>query len=371
MTEKSVDPAALDTRAEPTQYEKLRAIPWSLGYDLANTFFGQFTFFGSVFVLFLNELGLNEAQIGLLLSILPFLSLLSLFITAPVAKLGYKRTFLLFIAIRNLFAVGLLLVPWLASRFDIHFIVRYVAFITIAFAIGRAVAMTAFLPWQQEFIPHQMRGRYSGYSSIIISLAGLIAVGVAGFLLDHLSSVWRYPILFGLGVFFGILSIFIASRFPGGVPSNRRISLFKIDKKVFTPLRDSRFLRYVVVLGLVTLAIGPIFSFLPIFMKEKVGLRPGSIVFLQTGGLIGSLLSSYFWGWLADRYGSKPVSLTGLLMTTLLPVLWYVMPRASAISLSAALMISFFQGIASTGWSIGSGRLLFVSTEWNIQFLQF
>jgi hypothetical protein len=89
-------------------------------------------------------------------------------------------------------------------------------------------------------------------------------------------------------------------------------------------------------------------------------LNEGNIVFLQTGGLIGSLLSSYFWGWLADRYGSKPVAMTGLLMTVCLPVLWFLMPRASSLSLFIALAISLFQGIASTGWSIGSGRLLFV-----------
>ena len=39
--------------------------------------------------------------------------------------------------------------------------------------------MTAFFPWQQEYIPHQMRGRYAGYSSIIVSLAGLVAAAVA------------------------------------------------------------------------------------------------------------------------------------------------------------------------------------------------
>ena len=359
MTDVSMDP--VEAGAQPTQYEKIRAIPWSLGYDLANTIFGQLTFFGSVFILFLNDLQLSKSQIGLLLAVIPFLGLLSLFITPPVARSGYKRTFLLFIALRNLVTMGLLLVPWLAGRVDLHFIVRYVAFVTVAFAISRAIAMTAYFPWQQEYIPHQMRGRYAGYSSIIVSLAGLVAVGFAGFVLERLSGVWRYPILFGLGVFFGLLSVFLASHWPGGKPSRRKISLFQIDKKVFTPLRDPRFLRYIVILGLVTLSIGPVFSFLPIFMQEKVGLNPGTIVFLQTGSMVGSLLSSYFWGWLADRYGSKPISLTGLLMTTVLPLLWYMMPRHSALSLTAALIISFIQGIASTGWGIGSGRLLFVS----------
>jgi MFS family permease len=277
-----------------------------------------------------------------------------------VARLGYRRTFLSFIAIRNLFTAGLLLVPWMAGRFGTETVIGYVAFITIAFAIGRAVAMTAFLPWQQEYIPDQMRGRLSGYSSIIVSLAGLVAVGIASYILERPVGNWRYSLLFGIGVTFGIISILLAAQFPGGKPGRSSASLFRIDKKVFAPLQDSRFMRYLVALGLVTLAMGPVYSFLPIFMEKKVGLSTGSIVFLSTGAMIGSLLSSYFWGWLADRYGSKPIALNGLLMTLLLPILWGVMPRGSPLSLPIALGISLLQGIATTGWSIGSGRLLFV-----------
>ncbi|MCB0092471.1 MAG: hypothetical protein KDE54_31500, partial [Caldilineaceae bacterium] len=53
---------------EPTTAEKMRGLPWSIFTNLTNTFFVQFTFFGSVFVLFLNQLGLDKGQIGFLLS---------------------------------------------------------------------------------------------------------------------------------------------------------------------------------------------------------------------------------------------------------------------------------------------------------------
>ena len=44
MTETTAD-AVASAGAQPTQYEKIRAIPWSLAYDVANTFFVQLTFF--------------------------------------------------------------------------------------------------------------------------------------------------------------------------------------------------------------------------------------------------------------------------------------------------------------------------------------
>jgi hypothetical protein len=49
------------------------------------------------------------------------------------------------------------------------------------------------------------------------------------------------------------------------------------------------------------------------------------------------------------------------MLTGILPILWFIMPRGSPVSFAVALGISFVQGVASSGWSIGSGRLLFVS----------
>jgi HEAT repeat protein len=98
----------------------------------------------------------------------------------------------------------------------------------------------------------------------------------------------------------------------------------------------------------------------PLFMKEQVGLRANQVVWLETGILVGALASSYLWGWLADRYGSKPVMISGAYFLPLLPLAWLLMPRGAAWSLYIALAIAVGQGFANTGWTIGSGRLLFV-----------
>ncbi|HUM70322.1 MAG TPA: MFS transporter, partial [Chloroflexota bacterium] len=85
------------------------------------------------------------------------------------------------------------------------------------------------------------------------------------------------------------------------------------------------------------------------------------VVLLQNGVLIGSLLSVFAWGWAADRYGSTPVMLSGVLLRVMLPVCWLFMPKGSPYSLYVALGIAFLQGVANMGWGIGSARLLFVS----------
>ena len=348
-------------KSELTKLDKLHALPWSVGFDVANTFFLQFTFFGSAFVLFLNELQFDKTEIGFLLAVFPFLGLISLLITPFVARFGYKRSLITFFGIRTLFAGLLILTPLFVRPGQVWGVLLFVGLVTIAFAIARSVGMTAMLPWQQEYIPNEIRGKYSAYSGIFVSLAGLLAVAIAGYVIELNFGLPRYSILFGLGVVSALVSLYLVSHIPGGIGATQVASILKNRKEMLAPLRDGRFVRYLTGLGLYTLSTAPVFAFLPIFMQDQVGLTPGNVVFLQTGVLVGSLMSSFFWGWVADRYGSKPVALSGLLLTATLPVGWYFMPRNASLSLLTALLIAGIQGIATTGWSIGSGRMLYVS----------
>ena len=145
---------------EPTNTEKIRGMRWSVAQSAANTVFVQFTYFGSVFILFLNELGLNYSEIGLLLSFFPFFGIIAVFIAPRVARFGYKRTFILFWTIRKFITALLLLVPWVHSEYGAEITLIFVAAIVMGFGLCRAVAEVGYYPWDQEFVPPSMRGRY-------------------------------------------------------------------------------------------------------------------------------------------------------------------------------------------------------------------
>lgn len=48
--------------AEVTNVEKIRQLPWSIAANSANMTFIQLTFSGSIFVLFLSQLGLGSCM---------------------------------------------------------------------------------------------------------------------------------------------------------------------------------------------------------------------------------------------------------------------------------------------------------------------
>lgn len=345
---------------EPTTIEKLRGLRWSIASNAANTVFVQFTFFGSIFVLFLNELGLSKGQIGFLLSLLPFTGLISIFIAPAVARFGYKRTYVTAWAGRTVIATFMLLTPWVAMTYGLDATLLFISVTVAAFSLVRSIGMTANMPWVQEYVPDTMRGKYTATNNTFASVVGFASVSLGGFVLGWITGLPGFVILISVGVLGGFLSTWLASFIPGGAPVPSRPQ-DKRKRDLGAALRDGNYMRYLVGVALLTLATVPLGSFLPLFMSEEVGLSSGNIVLLQIGTLAGGLATSFVWGWAADRYGSKPVMLWGLLLRMSLPVLWMLMPRHSPLSLPIALGIAFFQGLADMGWGIGSARMLYVS----------
>ncbi len=343
----------------PTTVEKMRGLRWNTLADSANTVFVQFTFFGSVFILFLSTLGLSKSQIGFMLSLFPFAGLIAPFISPAVARFGYKRTFLTFWGLRKGITALLLLLPLVMAQFGENATLLYVVFIVGSFALARAAAETGKYPWSQEFIPGQVRGKYSAVSNVFTTVTGLIAVAVAGFVLSRSTNLSGYMLLIGTGVFFGLVGLWAYSHIPGGAPA--AVPEEKQHRAIREAIGDKTFRSYLISIALMSLAITPMTAFLPLFMREQVGLSDSQVVLLQNGNLIGGLLLVYLWGWAADRFGSTPVMFSGILVYMLLPILWLIMPRQSDLSVYIALGIAFLQGMAAIGWAIGSARLLFVS----------
>ena len=344
----------------PTTVEKLRGLPWSIAANVANTVFSQFTFFGSVFPLFLAELGFSKSQMGFLFSLMPFCGLIAPFIAPATVRFGYKNTYMVFWGTRKIFTALLLLTPWILATLGAHIALLFISAITAIFAICRAVAETARVPWVQEYVPNAMQGKYTALSNIYTSLAGFLSVLVAGYVLGQAHNLSGYMFLIAAGVFFGFICVWLTSFIPGGAPVEQPPQT-RPRRELRTALRDKNMLLYLSGVSVIIVATTSIGSFLPLFMQEQVGLDASNVVYLQLGGLLGALLTSYLWGWAADRYGSKPVMLYGLNLRLLTPLLLLVIPRHSQFSLTAALAINFLAGMADMGWGIGSTRLLYVS----------
>ncbi|MEO8608068.1 MAG: MFS transporter [Chloroflexota bacterium] len=343
-----------------TNAEKIRRLPWNTALNATNNVFAQLTYFGPAFVLFLSELKFTNTQIGFLLSLLPFMGLIAIVIAPAVARFGYKRTWLIFFGARKVITIGLLFVPWVMVQFGTSGLLIYVTLIVGGFALCRAIAETAMYPWAQEFIPNTIRGRYSSINDIMARLTGITSLALGSYILGLSIGLDRFLLLFAIALVFGFISVWTSSFIPGGAPARESSASKMSYRQLAGVLRDKNFLIYMGALGLLIIGSTPMGSFLPLFMEQQVGLSESNTVLLQIGTLIGGLTSTYLVGWAADRYGSKPVMLSGLYVKILLPLAWLLMPRNSPLSLPVALIIALINGSTDIAWAIGSGRLLYV-----------
>ncbi|MFH1969275.1 MAG: MFS transporter [Verrucomicrobiota bacterium] len=342
-----------------TNVQKIRAFPWYYGGQATNVVFIILTWFGGILPLFLNALGFSKTQIGVILSLPWFFSLLALLVSGWVVRRGVKRIFLWCFGARTIVTVLLGLTPWVLVRYGLSAAFVWVLSVTAAFSLCRAVGDTGFLPWAREIIPNYLRGKTDAVNAIICGICSLITAWVASLVLKYVHGLNGYSLLIFLSIPFGLISLFAFAMIPGGRPVRAEVNSTGWAHNFLAVMKDRNFLLYEGGIGLFSLAVFGL-SFTPLYMQDQMGLRANQVLLLGAVFWFGVLASSYLWGWSGDRFGSKPVLLTGLMLFILFPVMLFFLPRASVWSLTAAMAAYVYFGIAIQGYNAGSGRYLFV-----------
>ena len=342
-----------------TTTEKIRAFPWYFGGQATNVVFVLLTWFGGILPLFLNALGFSKTQIGVILSLPWFFSLLALLVSGWVVRRGVKRIFLWCFGARTVVTVLLGIAPWVLVRYGLSAAFIWVIGVSAAFSFCRAVGETGFLSWAREIIPNHLRGKTDAVNSIICGVFSLVAALGSSLVLKYVHGLNGYSLLVFLSIPFGLIALFAFAMIPGGRPVRVEVDSTGWANNFLAVIKDRNFLLYESGVGLFSLAVFGL-SFMPLYMQDQVGLRADQVLLLMVVFWFGVLIASYLWGWSGDRFGSKPVLLSGLILAVLFPVIVFLLPRANVWSLTAAMAAYVYYGIAVQGCNAGAGRYLFV-----------
>ncbi|OHB56938.1 MAG: hypothetical protein A2Y07_02140 [Planctomycetes bacterium GWF2_50_10] len=343
-----------------TTLEKIRKLPWQYTGNALNVIFWFTAAYGSVFILFLNELGFDKARIGLIVSLLPFCGLLALLVAPLTESFGFKRTFLLFYFFRILCAGAFLFTPLIYSHYGQNATFLWVACAVLAFACCRAIAETAVFPWAQEMIPNSIRGKFSGINNFLSMVVSIITIAAAGFAVRRWPGINTFIFLISIGIIAAFVTLWCWSFIPGGAPVKSSRPYTSHYSGMWESLKDPNYRRFMIGLAVVSIPSLAMQAFLPIYMKEQIGMAAGLVIWLDIGGFIGGMLLGYIWGWAADRYGSKPVMLFGICLWMVLPIVCFLMPRGET-AVIAGFCATFLMGMANIAWAIGFNRYLNVS----------
>jgi MFS family permease len=319
-----------------------------------NAVFFMLTFGSSVFVLFLADLGLSKDRIGLMLSLFPFCGMIAPFISGWVTRFGLRRTYLVFYGARKFVILLILAAPWVLQRAGPVVLFRYVAGVNLIFALCRAIAETGYYPWSREFIPDSVRGRVGGMTNVVVSLTSSVAMLGASVVLGQGEGFGRYQVLIVTASVAGVISIVAMLPVPRESPSPES-SGWESRQALLNVLRDRRFRGFLLGVATSILALAG-YPFLPLYAREQLLMPEARVVLFDVAMTLGALVSSMYWGWAADRYGGKPLTLSTMVVLGLLPWFWLVLPPGGWVPFVGGLFLAFAFGVMSIGLSIGSFR---------------
>ncbi len=346
------------TSSHPTNAEKNRKLPWALGGWALNTVFLHLVVTGPVFLLFLDHLKLDKSQIGMLLSLLPLGGFIAILVGMKASKVGVKRVYLVSWTLRKLVMIGLIFAPWVVWTWGAQAGFWYIAGVIGLFAICRSVGESSILIWQHEYIPAGRRGRYTATELVAKTIAGALAVALAGWLLKQNPGTVSFQIIFALGIAAGLAGMFCFFQLPGGAPAQPVSREKAAPREWLVPLRDRRFVRAIIANTLLNLGWLMTLCFLPLFYRDHLGLREDQVVTLQAVMMVSQLATCFLWGWMADRYGGQPQTVIAAGLMAVFPLAMMLIPRHGELILPLLVGVLLFQGMIAPALDIGNARML-------------
>jgi len=296
---------------------------------------------GTVMVLHARALGISRGAVGLLFSLLYFAGCLGV-VTKPLAeRFGSKRVLMAGWTARNLLVLPIILTPVL-FHYGGRGPAAVLLFATISlFCITRSMAGIAWSSWLHEIVPPFQLGRFYTLETVMTRLLTVVFGLIAFVVLGRHPPLWRFAVIAAAGVVFGLFSLRLLQRVPGGLPvaGNRSGRVRGGYRLVF---RDGMFMGFLICSTLFGVIYTGLALLVTLTLRDQLGTGAGTILLLTSCGNVLAMFTTPRWQRIADRHGSPMVMAANgvLIVFSLLVLGWLREDRApmALVALACALI---------------------------------
>lgn len=283
---------------------------------------------GAFLVGYVKELGGSDLWIGWLAAVPSLLGILQI----PGAIWGrgfssYKKFVLPGGLLWRLLYVPLIFLPFLALGDGVKL---WILGLCVSVAAACVLPVNPiYNDWLAEMIPSTSRGWFFSRRNAIAAGVGAAIGALGAVILDYFKGQDQpdlgYGIIFGIGILCAAISFgaFMGMKDlkrenPIRQPLRQSLSAFIV------PLRDREFKKVLIFLGVFVFAQGFAGNLFSAFAIESLKLPFTAIQIAVAAHAVGSISLGPFWGFLADKYGNRPLLFVLGIGLTLTPAIWLV-----------------------------------------------
>ena len=299
-------------------------------------------------------LGATPMDIGFLVAVPHLLGSFSQFFAVKAVELiGSRLRFL----VRTSFLQAFFLLPLAIFPFLLFpsRILALIFFVTLFRILANLIA-TVWGGLASDYLVPEERGKYFGWRSRIIGLAGMVTTVLGGILLNAFkafSTAAGFCILFAIAASARFISSGLMTKMQDVSEQKKPGDMFTFFMflRRFKKSNFVKFVFYVASITFATMLAAPYFS---VYMLRDLHFSYLTYMFIHMGSVVASLVSFPIWGKHADRIGNARVLKTTSLLIPLIPTLWLFSPNIAYL-----FVIEIFSGFVWGGFNLCSLNFIY------------
>ncbi len=281
--------------------------------------------FQTGFALFL---GCSPFWLGALGGIPALAGLVQLLSSYLAQRYGKRKPLVVwFSLVARLLWLPMLLIPFVLPR---PWWVGAFLVLTLLSSLLANVASPLWTAWITDLVPEDNRGRYFGRRNMYAGWVGMVVPVAGGYFLDaatrrqELSQPAAFAVIFLAATLFAFGSFGIGLQSPdlareerdGAEPQESALAYYR------APFADANFRRIIAYVAAMVVAQSIAGQFFTVYQLQYLGLNYTAFQLLSAVAALASLVSMPLWGYLADKYGNKPVLIICCFLVLIPPLLW-------------------------------------------------